>query len=241
MIAYTCWRRPARELVVIAPGFWRVRLAWENLFLANHLLRRGYDVAVLDFRGHGDSGGRYGFGASESSDLLAVIGELVGDGKSYSRFAVIGLSMGGTIAAVALARRPLLPCRGLAMISSPADFQALRPRPWKSGALRQVRLRHVVRMPRLSARGLFAAKPAAAAAVARLAIPKLIVTAEGDWLVDPSREDPRTGRGAAGRLRASEPARFAPRGRPRQVCSLGAAAVARSLVRAQRAAVMRQP
>ena len=185
-IAYTRWRRPARELVVIAPGFWRVRLAWENLFLANHFLRRGYDVAALDFRGHGDSGGRYGFGASESSDLVAVLEELVGDGRPYSRFAVVGLSMGGTIAAVALARRPLLPCRGLAMISSPADFRALRPRPWKSGALRQVRLRHVVRTPRLSARGLFAAKPAAAEAVAGLAIPKLIVTAEGDWLVDPS-------------------------------------------------------
>lgn len=185
-IAYTLWRRPSPELIVIAPGFWRVRLAKENLFLASHFLRLGYDVAVLDFRGHGDSGGRYGFGARETSDFLAVAAALAGKGRPYPRFAVVGLSMGGTIAAVALAREPLLPCRGLVMISSPADFRALRPRPWKAGALRQVRLRHAIRIPRLSARGLLGAKPAAAAAVARLTIPKLIVTAEDDWLVHPS-------------------------------------------------------
>ena len=39
-IAYTLWRRPARELLVLAPGFWRVRLGRENLFLANHFVHR---------------------------------------------------------------------------------------------------------------------------------------------------------------------------------------------------------
>src|SRR5262249_22497437 len=77
-IAYTLWRRPARELLVLAPGFWRVRLNRENLFLGEHFLRRGYDVAALDFRGHGDSGGGYAFGASEHRDFHAVIDELVG-------------------------------------------------------------------------------------------------------------------------------------------------------------------
>ena len=98
-IAYTLWRQPSAELVVLAPGFWRVRLARENLFLAHHFLRRGYDVAALDFRGHGDSDGRYAFGAAEHHDFEAVIGELVGPGRLYERFAVLGLSMGGSIAA----------------------------------------------------------------------------------------------------------------------------------------------
>ncbi|MFY9550026.1 MAG: alpha/beta fold hydrolase [Thermoanaerobaculia bacterium] len=185
-IAYTLWRRPARELLLLAPGFWRVRLARENLFLAHHFLRRGYDVAALDFRGHGDSGGGYAFGASEHRDFVAVIEELVGSDRLYDRFAVIGLSMGGSIAAQALAARPDLPCRGLAMISSPDDLAALRPKPWKAGALRQVRLRHALRVPKIQARGLASRKPRASDAVASLAIPKLIVTSEGDWLVDPS-------------------------------------------------------
>ena len=185
-IAYTLWRQPSAELVVLAPGFWRVRLARENLFLAHHFLRRGYDVAALDFRGHGDSDGRYAFGAFEHHDFEAVIEELVGPGRFYERFAVLGLSLGGSIAAHTLARRPDLPCRALAMISSPADFALLRPKPWKTGALRQVRLRHALKVPRVAGRSLAGKKPRTSDAVAALRMPKLIVTSEGDWLVDPS-------------------------------------------------------
>jgi pimeloyl-ACP methyl ester carboxylesterase len=185
-IAYTWWRRPSREILLLAPGFWRVRLARENLFLASHFLRRGYDVAAIDFRGHGDSGGAYTFGPSERQDFLAFVEDLVGEGKAYDRFAVLGLSLGGSIAADTLARRPDLPCRALAMVCSPEHVSALRPRPWKSGAARQVRLRHVMRMPRIAGARLFEPKPRIARALAKLQIPKLIVTVEGDWLVDPS-------------------------------------------------------
>jgi pimeloyl-ACP methyl ester carboxylesterase len=185
-IVFTWWRRPSRELLVIAPGFWRVRLAPANLFLANHYLRRGYDVVVLDFRGHGDSRGGYTFGLSEPLDLRAVLEELVGPERPYRRFALLGLSLGGSIAAVTLQRFPHLPCRALAMVSSPADFLKVRPRPWRPGALRQLRLRQVLRIPRLAAGKLLGERPIAAEAVSRLTLPKLVVTAEGDWLVDPS-------------------------------------------------------
>ena len=185
-IAYTLWRRPSRELVILAPGFWRRRLARENLYLATHFSRRGYDVAALDFRGHGGSSGSYSFGALEALDLAAVAEELVGEKDPYSRFAVIGLSMGGSIAAEMLAQRPDLPCRALVMVSSPADFTALKPRPLSRDAVRQVRLRHALRMPRIALAHLRGPKPRAAEAVAKLMMPKLIVTSERDWLVDPS-------------------------------------------------------
>lgn len=185
-IAYTWWRRPSPELLVIAPGFWRVRLARENLFLANHYLRLGYDVAALDFRGHGDSGGAYSFGALEALDLKAVLDQLVGADRPYQRFAILGLSLGGSIAAGALGQFPDLSCRALAMISSPADIHSLRPRPWTAGALRQVSWKSAIRIPRLSAASAAARRPVVAEALARLTIPKLIITAEGDWLVDPS-------------------------------------------------------
>jgi uncharacterized protein len=186
-IAYTLWRRPSAELVVLAPGFWRRRLAKENLYLATHLSRLGYDVAALDFRGHGDSGGRYAFGLTEALDLEAVLHELVGSERDYARFTVIGLSMGGSIAAETLARFPDLPARALVMISSPADVKALKPRPLSRDAMRQLRLRHALRMPRVALFKLRGPKPRAAESIAQLAMPKLIVTAESDWLVDPSQ------------------------------------------------------
>lgn len=186
-VVFTHWRRPSPELVILAPGFWRERRDREILFLANHLFRRGYDVAALDFRGHGDSGGAYTFGASEGWDVRAVAQELAGPGRDYARFAAVGLSMGGSILAEELARSPLLPCRALAMISSPADIFALRPKPWKRDAARQVRLRQAFRVPRIAARNLFAPKPRALDAISRITAPKLIVTSEGDWLVDPSQ------------------------------------------------------
>jgi pimeloyl-ACP methyl ester carboxylesterase len=186
-IAWTWWRRPSAELLVIAPGFWRVRLARENLYLANHFLRRGYDVIALDFRGHGESAGRYTFGESEPLDLKAVVEEVAGKAGPYERFSVLGLSMGGSIAAEALARWPDLPARALAMISSPADLRSLRPRPWKPDAMRQVRLRHALKMPRLAGRRLFRPKPSAALAVSKIQLPKLIVSSRGDWLVNPEQ------------------------------------------------------
>lgn len=185
-IAYTLWRRPSRELLILAPGFWRRRLARENVYLATHFSRLGYDVAALDFRGHGDSGGKYAFGLKEVLDVEAVVNELVGAGRPYPRFAIIGLSMGGSIAAQALARFPELPCRALVMISSPADVRTLKPRPLSRDAIRQLRLRHALRMPRVAIRHLRGPKPRASDAVAALSMPKLIVTAETDWLVDPS-------------------------------------------------------
>jgi len=185
-IAYTLWRRPSHELLILAPGFWRRRQARENLYLATHFARLGYDVATLDFRGHGDSGGRYAFGEKEALDVEAVVNELVGAGRPYSRFGLIGLSMGGSIAAQALAKFPDLPCRALVMISSPADVKALKPRPLSRDAIRQLRLRHALRMPRIAIRHFRGPKPRAAEAVEKLTMPKLIVTAERDWLVDPS-------------------------------------------------------
>ena len=185
-IAYSVWSRPSPELLILAPGFWRVRLARENLLLAGHFLRRGYDVALLDFRGHGQSGGAYTLGGLEGEDLRAVAQELAGVGRPYARFAVVGLSLGGSIAADALARSPDLPCRALVLISSPSDVLSVRPRPWRSGALRQMHLRQAVRPPRMTARRALGERTRTLDAVSRLTIPKLILTAEGDWLVDPS-------------------------------------------------------
>jgi pimeloyl-ACP methyl ester carboxylesterase len=73
------------------------------------------------------------------------------------------------------------------MISSPADVRALKPRPLSRDAIRQLRLRHALRMPRIALRRRpRGPRLAVTEAIAKLTMPKLIVTAKGDWLVDPS-------------------------------------------------------
>ena len=130
----------------------------------------------------------------------------------------VGLSMGGSIAAPRRWRRgPSCHAARSAMISSPADLRALRPKPWRIGALRQVRLRHALRVPASPRRRCAAASRARPRRSPRLPVPKLIVTSEGDWLVDPSH-----GRALAeglGEARGARPpgsAGVAPRRRPRR-------------------------
>ena len=182
-IAVTSYVAGSDRLILLAPGFWRGRGDRENVFVAAHLARLGYDVAAFDFRGHGGSGGRYTFGREEWRDFLAVARAFA---SGHDAFAAVGFSMGGSIAADAIARAPELPFRALVMVSSPADFARLRPRPWKPAAWRMMGARRAFSPPRVDWTTVSRAKPTAERAVESLAIPKLIVTLEDDWLVRPA-------------------------------------------------------
>jgi pimeloyl-ACP methyl ester carboxylesterase len=178
-IAVTHYRIGSSARLVIAPGFWRERGVEEMIFLARWFTRRGYDVTSFDFRGHGQSEGEYTFGLKEWRDVESVLAQ----GSGYARQAVVGFSLGGAIAADALVRRPEMAVDALIMISSPADLLEVRPRVWKSGARRQLSLKRALKPPRLDMAALPRRKPAALDAVARLTVPKLIVTTQDDWLV----------------------------------------------------------
>ena len=181
-IALTHYDAGSRRLILLAPGFWRVRADRENVFVAAHLARLGYDVAAFDFRGHGESEGRYTFGREEWKDVLAVARAFPG----HDELAAVGFSMGASIAADAIVRAPELPFRALVMVSAPSDFARLRPRPWKPAAWRMMGLRRAFSAPKVDWTAVPRSKPTAEKAVETLAIPKLIVTLEDDWLVRPA-------------------------------------------------------
>jgi pimeloyl-ACP methyl ester carboxylesterase len=216
-IAVTYCDARSRRMVVLAPGFWRRRTDRENVFVAAHLARCGYDVATFDFRGHGDSGGSYGFGRDEWQDFLAVARWYR---PTHRALAAVGFSMGGSIAAEAIARAPFLPFRALVMVSSPSDLARLRPKPWKPSAWKMMGIGRALSPPRIDWTSASREKPRAADAVGRIRIPKLIVTFEDDWLVDPSHGDElercaappaeRVHLGVAGSLHADAVVRFAP-------------------------------
>ncbi|MDI6841031.1 MAG: alpha/beta hydrolase [bacterium] len=99
--------------------------------IAQFLHRAGYNVVMFDFRGHGQSGGKYcSLGYYECEDVKTVIrwlksnstfrgsGVLKGEGMSTLplKIGAIGVSMGGTVALMVQAEEPAL----LAVVSDGA-------------------------------------------------------------------------------------------------------------------------
>jgi competence protein ComEC len=95
--------RPTARTVLLLHGFAEDPSMWEGA-RASILTRRGWNVAALDLRGYGRSGGLYAsFGGREAGDqsawLDAIAGCLAGlDGAATARVAVWGRSMGAAIA-----------------------------------------------------------------------------------------------------------------------------------------------
>ena len=68
----------AADTVVVLPGFWRHRRYASMVGLGGLLNGAGYNAAIVDLRGHGESGGRFGFNRDEWCDidlLLRVLRE----------------------------------------------------------------------------------------------------------------------------------------------------------------------
>jgi pimeloyl-ACP methyl ester carboxylesterase len=126
-IAYDLYDLPSRTLVLVVPGFWRFRRHPSMITLARFLNARGYRAAVIDPRGHGDSGGAYGFNLHEHHDVAAVAHDLMARLPAVESITLIGLSYGGAIA-ISTAARHALPVASLLLISPVADPTMIVPR-----------------------------------------------------------------------------------------------------------------
>jgi pimeloyl-ACP methyl ester carboxylesterase len=78
------------RLIVVGPGFAKTKNGYPITELCQYLTRFG-DVLSLDFRGVGNSGGRYSFGAHEYKDLKPF---LEWGRRSYRKNILLGLSLG---------------------------------------------------------------------------------------------------------------------------------------------------
>ncbi len=96
----------------------------ERYSLARALARHGFEVWVLELRGHGLAGSAHGssFDVEATEDVAAAIKAVMTTGAPGVVWA--GHSRGGLLALAHLARRPLAPIRAIALLGSPVAFVA---------------------------------------------------------------------------------------------------------------------
>lgn len=112
------------DVVIIAHGFYNSKQAVLLKKLAVEL-NGNLDVIVMDFRGHGKSGGRFYWTSKEYLDLEAV---LKFAHKNYTKVGVIGFSLGAATSLITASKFDLID--SLVAVSSPMDFGKIEYHFW---------------------------------------------------------------------------------------------------------------
>ncbi|HET7873936.1 MAG TPA: alpha/beta fold hydrolase [Methylomirabilota bacterium] len=111
--------------VVACHGMGASKDSEKYLLLGREFPAAGLALARFDFRGSGESGGRYAEAtiATRIADLEAVLDHLAKQPELEGRFGLLGSSLGGFVALWVAASRP-----GLAVVTwnAPADLRDLR-------------------------------------------------------------------------------------------------------------------
>jgi pimeloyl-ACP methyl ester carboxylesterase len=180
-IAYDLYDNHSRSLVLVIPGFWRDRRHASMLALASRLHLLGHRVAIVDPRGHGDSGGKYGFNLYEHYDTAAVADELLSR-LPIESITLIALSYGASVA-ISTAARHSLPIASLLLISPVADFSKIAPRINPFTLHRHIAVSQALKRPRFDWQFLRSPKLQAVDDVADVHVPLCLVHVKNDWLI----------------------------------------------------------
>jgi alpha-beta hydrolase superfamily lysophospholipase len=181
-IHYDVYDAPSPAMVLVIPGFWRDRKHPSMVALARFLTGQGYRVAMMDPRGHGESGGTYGFNAYEHNDVAAVAHELLRR-STISTITLIGFSYGGAIA-VSTAARHDLPIASLLLVSPVADFAMIAPRINPLTIHRHIAFSNALRRPRFAWSMRRMAKLRALDDIVKVRVPVCFIHVKNDWLIN---------------------------------------------------------
>ncbi len=182
LIHYDVYDAPSPAMVLVIPGFWRDRKHPSMVALARFLTAHGYRVAMMDPRGHGESGGTYGFNAYEHNDVAAVAHDLLRT-STISTITLIGFSYGGAIAVSTSARHDL-PIASLLLVSPVADFAMIAPRINPLTIHRHIAFSNALRRPRFAWSMRRMAKLRALDDIVKVRVPVCFIHVKNDWLIN---------------------------------------------------------
>ncbi len=118
-VACDVYDRQRDRVVVISPGFLQHKRS-DGIYELIRELLPDFDVISMDYRGIGESSGRYTYSAKEHADLHAVLRFAE---RRWQHVGVIGVSLGAAIAINELADHPH--AQSLVTISAPMAFDAI--------------------------------------------------------------------------------------------------------------------
>ncbi len=125
-IAYEHFRNGHESVVIICPGFFNSKKN-TTIRKAIDIVSASYDVIIFDFRGHGDSGGKFSWTSKELLDLEAVLN--YAEGQGYKKIGIIGFSLGSAVSINVTSRRPGI--KSMVLISTPLSFWGIDYHFWE--------------------------------------------------------------------------------------------------------------
>jgi len=182
-IAYDLFKQGFPGIIIICPGFFNSK---DNRWMAYaaQMLASSYDVAIFDFRGHGQSNGKFCWSAREHLDLEAVLDYIISRG--YRNIGILAFSLGAAVAVnVACRRREI---KSMALISCPLSFWRIDYHFWLPGMLSDLKDNFDCGWEGKGARigSLFLRKPRPAGDIARLkGASVFFIHGDKDWIIKP--------------------------------------------------------
>jgi pimeloyl-ACP methyl ester carboxylesterase len=127
-IAYEHVKNGFDSVVIICPGFFNSK---SNRWMqeAARIVSSEHDVILFDFRGHGESGGKFTWSSKESIDLEAVVGYAAGLG--YKEIDILAFSLGAVAAIDVASRRSDI--AKMVLVSAPTHFSKINFNFWEPG------------------------------------------------------------------------------------------------------------
>lgn len=180
-IAYEHYKKGFDSVIIVCPGFFNSK---KNRWMRKtiDLISSNYDVIIFDFRGHGDSGGRFSWTAKEHLDVKAVLDYTKSQG--YKEIGILAFSLGAMASVNAISTNGDV--QSMVLISCPYKFSKIDYHFWKPEMFSDLKDNIECNWEGKGARTthIFKRKPKTIRKIAKIKrVPILFIHGDKDWVI----------------------------------------------------------